>query len=198
MMKTVKEKLELLEKIAYYFNKENVEWALGASMLLYFKGITTEFHDIDLMVSTDDAKKVKDILLGMGKIQESNQNQDSIYRTKIFMEFVIDDIDVDVMVGLAIIYEGKLYDCSLSKDQIVEKIKLGKELVPLQSPQLWCKYYQLMGRKEKVKMIERYLLKTSRRIPHLSISLGGVSRLFCFLVFLYIFLSLLHWYLKQN
>ena len=52
MMKTVKEKLELLEKIAYYFNKENVEWALGASMLLYFKGITTEFHDIDLMVST--------------------------------------------------------------------------------------------------------------------------------------------------
>ena len=167
MIKTVKEKLELLEKIAYHFNKENVEWALGASMLLYFKGITTEFHDIDLMVSTDDAKKVKDILLGMGKIQESNQNQDSIYRTKIFMEFVIDDIDVDVMAGLAIIYEGKLYDCSLSKEQIVEKIKLGKELVPLQSPQLWCKYYQLMGRKEKVKMIERYLLKTSRRIPHL-------------------------------
>ena len=57
MMKTVKEKLELLEKIAYHFNKENVEWALGASMLLYFKGITTEFNDIDLMFSTDGAKK---------------------------------------------------------------------------------------------------------------------------------------------
>ena len=159
MMKTVKEKLELLEKIAYYFNKENVEWALGASMLLYFKGITTEFHDIDLMVSTDDVKKVKDILLGMGKIQESNQDQNSIYRTKTFMEFVIDDIDVDVMAGLAILYEGKLYDCSLSENQIVEKIKLGRKLVPLQSPQLWCKYYQLMGRKEKMKMVERYLLK---------------------------------------
>lgn len=161
MTKTVKEKLELLEKIAYHFNKENVEWALGASMLLYFKGITTEFHDIDLMVSTDDVKKVKDILLGMGKIQESNQDQNSIYRTKTFMEFVIDDIDVDVdvMAGLAILYEGKLYDCSLSENQIVEKIKLGRELVPLQSPQLWCKYYQLMGRKEKVKMVERYLLK---------------------------------------
>lgn len=159
MMKTVKEKLELLEKIAYYFNKENVEWALGASMLLYFKGITTEFHDIDLIVSTDDVKKVKDILLGMGKIQESNQDQNSIYRTKTFMEFVIDDIDVDVMAGLAILYEGKLYDCSLSENQIVEKIKLGRELVPLQSPQLWCKYYQLMGRKEKMKMVERYLLK---------------------------------------
>ena len=128
-------------------------------MLLYIKGITTEFHDIDLMVSTDEEKKVKVILLGMGKIQESNQDQNSIYRTKTFMEFVIDDIDVDVMAGLAILYEGKPYDCSLSENQIVEKIKLGRELVPLQSPQLWCKYYQLMGRKEKVKMIERYLLK---------------------------------------
>ena len=59
MTKTVKEKLKLLEKMAYHFNKENVEWALGASMLLYIKGITTEFHDIDLMVSTDDAKKWK-------------------------------------------------------------------------------------------------------------------------------------------
>lgn len=75
------------------------------------------------------------------------------------MEFVIDNIDVDAMAGLAILYEGKLYDCSLRKDQIVEKIKLERELVPLQSPQLCCKYYQLMGRKEKVKMIERYLLK---------------------------------------
>lgn len=102
---------------------------------------------------------MKDILLGMGKIQESNQDQNSIYRTKTFMEFVIDDIDVDEMAGLSILYEGKLYDCSLSENQIVEKIKLGRKLVPLQSPQLWCKYYQLMGRKEKVKMIERYLLK---------------------------------------
>ena len=28
-------------------NEAHVEWALGASMLLYFKGITSAFHDID-------------------------------------------------------------------------------------------------------------------------------------------------------
>ena len=67
MTKTVKEKLELLEKIAYHFNKENVEWALGASMLLYIKGITTEFHDIDLMVSTDDVKKSERYFTWNGK-----------------------------------------------------------------------------------------------------------------------------------
>ena len=70
------------------------------------------------------------------------------------MEFTIDTIDVDVMVRFSIIKDVKLFDCSLQKEQIVEKVLLGTELIPLQSPLLWCEYYRLMGRKEKVDMIE--------------------------------------------
>ena len=44
-------KIELLQKIAHRLNEVHVQWALGASMLLYFKSITSEFHDIDLMVA---------------------------------------------------------------------------------------------------------------------------------------------------
>lgn len=51
----------------------------------------------------------------------------------------------------------ELFDCSLKEEQIVEKIPLGKEIIPLQSPELWCNYYRLMGRTEKVKMIEHSL-----------------------------------------
>ena len=29
------------------------------------------------------------------------------------------------------------------------------EVIPLQSPSLWCKYYRLMGRPEKAEMIEK-------------------------------------------
>lgn len=39
-------KIELLQKIAHRLNEAHVQWALGASMLLYFKGITSEFHDM--------------------------------------------------------------------------------------------------------------------------------------------------------
>ena len=42
----IQKKIELLQKIAHRFNEANIEWALGASMLLYFKGILSEFHDI--------------------------------------------------------------------------------------------------------------------------------------------------------
>lgn len=146
------EKIEVLKKIAHRFNEAHIVWALGASMLLYFKGITSEFHDIDLMIANEDVECVRTILSEMGKIQPPNPN--SKYRTKTFMEFIIDSIDVDVMAGFSIISDGRVFDCSLQEEQVVEKMSLGTELIPLQSPLLWREYYQLMGRTEKVKMIE--------------------------------------------
>lgn len=44
---------------------------------------------------------------------------------------------------------------ALRKEQIVEKMPLGTEIIPLKSPLLWCKYYRLMGRAEKAEMIEK-------------------------------------------
>ena len=122
-------------------------------MLLYFKGITSDFHDIDLMVADRDAECVRTILSEMGESGSSDSIPNPMYRTKTFMEFLIDSVEVDVMAGFAI--DGKVYDCALRKEQIVEKIPLGTEVIPLQSPSLWCKYYRLMGRAEKSEMIEK-------------------------------------------
>ena len=89
----------------------------------------------------------------MGEIQPSKPN--SKYQSKVFMEFIIDFIDVDVMAGFSILNDGELFDCSLKEEQIIEWMSLDGEKIPLQSPLLWCKYYKLMGRKEKVEMIEK-------------------------------------------
>lgn len=151
-MTETEKKIEVLKQIAHRFNEAHIMWALGASMLLYFKGITKEFQDIDLMVANDDVERVRIILSEMGEIQPPNPNPK--YRTKTFMEFIINSIDVDVMAGFSIISDGKIFDCSLQEEQIVEKMPLGTELIPLQSPLLWREYYRLMGRTEKVKMIK--------------------------------------------
>lgn len=151
-MTEIEKKIEVLKQIAHRFNEAHIMWALGASMLLYFKGITEEFQDIDLMVANDDVERVRIILSEMGEIQPPNPNPK--YRTKTFMEFIINSIDVDVMAGFSIISDGKIFDCSLQEEQIVEKMPLGTELIPLQSPPLWREYYRLMGRTEKVKMIK--------------------------------------------
>ena len=150
-------KIELLQKIAHQLNEAHVQWALGASMLLYFKGITSAFHDIDLMVADHDAECVRTILSVMGELCPPAPMPKPMYRTKAFMEFLIDSIEVDVMAGFAIVHEGTVYDSSLRGDQIVEKMLLGTEVIPLQSPRLWCKYYRLMERPQKADMIEKAL-----------------------------------------
>ena len=154
-MAETQEKIQLLLRIAHRLNEAHVEWALGASMLLYFKGITSEFHDTDLMVAERNTECVRTILSEMGEFCPCDSNPTTMYRTKTFMEFLIDSVEVDVMAGFAIVKDGKVYDCALRKEQIVEKMLLGEEVIPLQSPLLWCKYYRLMGRPEKAEMIEK-------------------------------------------
>ena len=82
-------------------------------MLLYFKNIVPDFHDIDLMVADDDAARVRQILSEMGTLQPPNPN--ARYRTRTFLEFVIRSVDVDVMAGFSIQHDGRVYDCSLKK-----------------------------------------------------------------------------------
>ena len=89
-------KIQLLLKIAHRLNEAGVEWALGASMMLYFKDITSDFHDIDLMVVDRDAECVRTILSEMGESCSSDFIPNLMYRTKTFMEFRIDSVEVDV------------------------------------------------------------------------------------------------------
>ena len=151
----MRKKLEAVKKIAKRFEEEHITWALGASMLLYFKEIVPSFHDIDVMILEEDAKKAKSILGSMGTLLEANLNPQ--YQTNVFLEFVIDGIDVDMMAGFKIVKDNQVYDCSLTKEQIVEYYEVDGVKIPLQSLELWCTYYSLMGRKQKVQMIQDYL-----------------------------------------
>lgn len=154
-MPEIGQKIELLKKIALQFEKAHITWALGGSMMLYFKGIVPVFQDIDLMVADADAQTAQSILCSMGQMQPQNPNPK--FRSKAFMEFVIDSVDVDAIAGFAIVSGDGVVDCSLQKEQIVERMPLGEACIPLQSPALWCRYYRLMDRTEKAQMIEQAL-----------------------------------------
>ena len=86
-MITIEKKLNVLIKVAELLNKNNINWAIGASLLLYFKGIAEEFHDIDIMVDESGVEIVKKILLSLGTLQPENPNMK--YKTNHFLEFKI-------------------------------------------------------------------------------------------------------------
>lgn len=145
-------KLSVLAKVAERLNQAKVTWAVGASLLLYLKGRTDIFHDIDIMVLETDVERAKEILSQMGKLQPANPNVQ--YKTRVFLEYVIDGVDMDVMAGFVIVKDGQEYDCSLKKEEIAETISVNGQQIPLQSLETWKYYYKLMGRDKKVKMLE--------------------------------------------
>lgn len=153
----IQHKLTVLRKVAERLNEANITWAVGASLLLYFKGITDRFNDIDIMVTEEDVFRLKDIMLSVGAINPPNPNVQ--YKTRHFLEFVVDGVDVDVMAGFIIVDDGEEHDCSLRVDQIVEYITVDGISVPLQSVALWRRYYSLMHRDCKVKMIDEAVSK---------------------------------------
>jgi len=152
-MGSIEHKLRVLSDIAHILNKNGVVWAVGASMLLYFKKKTDCFNDIDIMVVEDDVEKIKELLLPMGIMAPPNPNKQ--YRTRHFLEFTIHGVDVDVMAGFVIVKNEIEYDCSLHKEQIAEYIQVNDESIPLQSLKDWRYYYELMGRTQKVEMIDK-------------------------------------------
>ncbi len=151
-MQELEKKLNVLSQIARVLNEAQVTWAVGASALLYFKGKTESFEDIDLMAAEEDAEKIKALLLPLGRIMP--EKPDSKYQTRHFMEFVIDGVDVDIMAGLVIVKDGQAYECPFGREQIAEWIQLDGESIPLQVLEDWKRYYMLMGRTAKAKMLD--------------------------------------------
>lgn len=49
-------------EIVSMFEKENIRWGLACSMNLFIRGIVDEFHDVDLLVESQDIPKIRKIM----------------------------------------------------------------------------------------------------------------------------------------
>ncbi len=161
MMRTIKKmsekvnrKLDVLATIAREFNKNKITWALGASGMLYFRKVISEFNDLDLLVLEEDALKAKAILMKLGKLQLSEKGS---YATTYFYQFIVDEVEIDLIAGFKIIKDDIIYNCNLKKEEIRDSILVEDNIVYLDSLENWLYYYTLMKRDKKVLIIKDYL-----------------------------------------
>ena len=154
-------KLKVLKKIATILNDNKVTWAVSASVLLYFYGIVDEFHDIDIMIDDEDSELVIKLMNQIGELQYSPYN--SNFKTKHFLEYIIDDVDIDIMGGFIVVKDNIDYDCSLDINYIDSHIKLDGIDIPLYSLKKWREFYFLINRENKVKLIDDYFIKDNLR-----------------------------------
>ena len=147
----------VLFKIAKQLNEANITWAVGASIVLdYYDLLEESPHDIDLIIQIDDIESAVGILKSLG--EEKSWEKSEAYSTPHFYEYIIDDIEVDVMGLLTINTTEGPFEYHFDKTSISSIwSEMGIE-VPLTSLEDWFVLYSLMGNRErKVKTIGDYL-----------------------------------------
>lgn len=153
-MKT-EEKLAVLKNIAAAFEKSGITWALGASALLYFKGIVPDFGDIDIVAAEEDIQKIKAALGSAG--ERKPENPANRRKARVYLEYRIGGVNVDIMAGLVFDGDHPSPVYALRAEDVKDFAAWDKTRIPLQSVEEWRTFYALMGRTEKVRLIDAYL-----------------------------------------
>ncbi|MEA1974148.1 MAG: hypothetical protein U9N10_01175 [Bacillota bacterium] len=147
--------LDVLEKIAKEFNKNNVKWAVGASLLLYFYNIVEKPNDIDLIIDSKDEDIVCEIMNKLG----NEQSVESVrkYKTGVFHKFYIKEIEVDIIGDFNILVNDKYY-LHPFPNSTGKSILINETKIYLDSLSNWLDTYIAMGDpKNRVKLIKKFL-----------------------------------------
>jgi len=143
-----------LEIIAANLNGHHIPWTLGGSMLLYYKGIVQDVHDLDIMIKAEDGSLVEQILNRIGtKVQNP---ESTTFLSKVFLEYVIEGIEVDVIGGFVIASENHQHVFPFVEKEYEEFI-LNHITIYFDDLSHWETYYRVMGRTERANKIREYL-----------------------------------------
>lgn len=157
---------DTLSCIGERLNNGNITWAVGASILLNQYGLIDKPNDIDIFVHTKDIEKADEVLRSLGIKKKWKFN--NTYATKYFYEYEINGVDVDVMAGLAINFNGGLFQFDFDVGSISEFKIINGVKIPFTSLEDWYVIYQLIpNRQVKVKIIEDYLRNHGIKNPFL-------------------------------
>lgn len=147
-------KLAILTKIANELNAEGITWAIGSSSLLYLKGLVDEFNDFDLFVKLEDTNRLIAIFDRLGK-RQPDRNDAINFSTTHFLEYIVDDLEIDIMADFGIKYQGQEYIYPVEQ-YIVETYDLNGAKIPMTSLKMWQECYRLMGRVAKADLLDEY------------------------------------------
>lgn len=151
-MLSLEKKQSILRKLAKKFNEEDLLWALGASTMLYLRGRIPTFEDLDLFVSEEDVQKAQRILSSHGRLLPKEKSP--LYASRHFSSYLIDGLQVDLISGFTLLYQGKEYVFPLLEEQITAFYMLEDTQIPLMDLEDWKHYYTLMGRSQRAALCE--------------------------------------------
>ena len=145
-------KLDALTLIARVFRENHVEWALGGSTLLYLKGISRQFGDIDIMVKREDLTRIVNAIQTI--VNEFHVDNMNNSKFDFCITFNLNGTEIELFDGIHLPKEnGEAVTVDFNSTYVYECINLSDETIPLMSCETWYKWYGLIGRTEKVQLL---------------------------------------------
>ena len=157
---------ETLTRIGRLLNEKKVLWGVGASVLLHQYGLVDSPKDIDLLAALEDVDAIDGILQGVG--EKKDREKAGLYSTRVFREYVVGGVDIDVMAGFSIRHTDGVFAYVFDRKSITRFIEIKGVEIPFTSLEDWYVLYQLIpGRKRKVELIESHLRTNGIQHPFL-------------------------------
>lgn len=132
----------VLRQLADRFNRRRIRWHVGASMLLFLKGVIDRAGDLDLLVHEEDYTLAHGILREMGS--EKKVGPHPMFRSAYFSTFEVEGVGVDLMAAYTVHFAGGVFTYPFAQqyDEVVEDQGVSLYLAPLE---FWLITYRAMG-----------------------------------------------------
>ena len=89
------EKKTFLLHLADEFNKQGVRWCLTCSSTMFFRGITTEFHDFDILIYWEDISKALKVVKEVNAVDLTKGDQ-SHFASTLFNKYKLGNVYFDL------------------------------------------------------------------------------------------------------
>lgn len=145
-----------LEKI---FREKEVKWAVGCSMDLFLRGLTDEFHDLDLIVAKESIPAIKKIMDELGA-ELTATGGNGFCESDVYLHYHIGRVDIDIISGFRVMTFNTQYYYSYHEEEIdwMEFEGLRVPLISLEA--MYILYYMMEGwqpkRRFKRRLIEQF------------------------------------------
>lgn len=149
------DKLLVLTQLADLLNRQKLRWAVGGSLMLYLRGVVSDFEDIDLFVTLEDAQQVIELLDQVATEQETVPSEQ--FQTVVYKKYLMDGVFIDVMAGFKVVVSDRVMDCSLTSETQLTRLIVYNQEVPLYTLSEFKNFYTYMNRMSKVELIDAYL-----------------------------------------
>ena len=153
----VKKMYEALEVIGRTFDRKNILWAVGNSLMLNNHGIVEHPNDVDLFISEKDWVEANKILKKLAPKDEYVSS--AIFASRHFSEYTIKDVDFDMISGFRIKHKNGFFEMPFDKKSIAEVKQFNGVKIPFSFLEDALVAYQLMGREAKGELIKEHLEK---------------------------------------